>query len=210
MGRIIAFPTAPERFAVRPLTGGREALIRLTDRVPNGRLASVIYRGVPIIARLHCKNDLLCLEDRRGRRRTHHRSELLIEGEVIRVRPKTDALADALHTGQVVTWSHDPAGKTFRVAGHWADLYGITFGNLENYDWMKVLHPDDLTRHFEAVIRSLVTGEDLHAPCRMVCHGDYVPVIVHAHAVREGGRIVRWDGLCQSAIASLRASNSPQ
>ncbi|PVE23328.1 hypothetical protein DC522_16460 [Microvirga sp. KLBC 81] len=113
----------------------------------------------------------------------------------------------AVELSRQVPWISDPEGKILYVGPGWADLVDMAKEELLGCGWMRLVHPDDVTRVVETRRATLATGEPYECEYRIrVVDGSYRWFRVRAGAQRnESGFIVRWYGTIEDVQDRKRA-----
>ncbi len=96
-----------------------------------------------------------------------------------------------------VLWSARPDGTVEFVNRYGLDFFGRTFDSVKDWNWVDIVHPDDLAQVGEAWSKSLETGEPYEIVMRFlrVSDGSWRPHRGRAVPLRdENGKIVRWLG----------------
>ncbi|WP_160310382.1 bifunctional diguanylate cyclase/phosphodiesterase [Microvirga vignae] len=102
----------------------------------------------------------------------------------------------AVELSQQIPWTSDREGRIIHVGSGWASVLDIPFEELLGSGWLRLVHPDDVTRVAETRRMTLVTGAPYECEYRIrVADGSYRWFRARAGAQRDQtGAIARWYG----------------
>jgi diguanylate cyclase (GGDEF)-like protein/PAS domain S-box-containing protein len=102
----------------------------------------------------------------------------------------------AVELSEQIPWTSDPEGRILYVGPAWADLIDMPFEELLGSGWVRLVHPEDVSRVGVTRRATLTTGEPYQCEYRIqVADGSYRWIRARAGAQRdETGAIVRWYG----------------
>jgi len=91
-------------------------------------------------------------------------------------------------------WIADEHGHPYYFNKQWSDYTGITIDELKDGTWLQVLHPEDVSSHYHAWQRTLMTGVDALFEVRLRSkEGVYHWHSIYGLAQRSAqGNILRW------------------
>lgn len=95
-----------------------------------------------------------------------------------------------------IVWTTDPQGSVTYFNQRWYDYTGLTPSDSLDWEWQRVIHPDDLGRCLDSWLLALRTGEAYEVEYRFVrADSKEEWHLGRAHPVRnEAGVIVQWCG----------------
>jgi PAS domain S-box-containing protein len=107
-----------------------------------------------------------------------------------------DQLRLVIDTIPTLVWSCRPDGAFDYVSRRWSEYTGISAQNALGSGWMAAYHPDDIGKHQEKRLASLVSGEPMINEVRLRrADGQYRWHLIHGVPLRNAsGNIVKWYG----------------
>ena len=107
-----------------------------------------------------------------------------------------DQLRLVIDTIPTLVWSCRPDGAFDYVSRRWSKYTGISAQDALGSGWMAAYHPDDIGKHQEKRLASLVSGEPVINEVRLRrADGQYRWHFIHGVPLRDGsGNIVKWYG----------------
>jgi PAS domain S-box-containing protein len=101
-----------------------------------------------------------------------------------------------IDTIPTLVWSCRPDGAFDYVSRRWSEYTGISAQNALGSGWMAAYHPDDIGKHQEKRLASLVSGEPVINEVRLRrADGQYRWHLIHGVPLRDAsGNIVKWYG----------------
>jgi PAS domain S-box-containing protein len=101
-----------------------------------------------------------------------------------------------IDTIPTLVWSCRPDGAFDYVSRRWSEYTGISAQNALGSGWMAACHPDDIGKHQEKRLASLVSGEALINEVRLrKADGQYRWHLIHGMPLRDAsGKILKWYG----------------
>jgi PAS domain S-box-containing protein len=107
-----------------------------------------------------------------------------------------DQLRLVIDTIPTLVWSCRPDGAFDYVSRRWSEYTGISAQDALGSGWMAAYHPDDVGKHQEKRLASLVSGEPLINEVRLRrADGQYRWHLIHGVPLRDAsGNIVKWYG----------------
>ncbi|GGH02650.1 PAS domain-containing sensor histidine kinase [Mucilaginibacter phyllosphaerae] len=95
-----------------------------------------------------------------------------------------------------MTWTNLPDGRVNSHNQRWYDYTGLDFGATQEFDWKKLVHPDDMQLTAEKFYQSLKTGEMFEVENRYRRHdGVYRWHLNRSRPLRnDDGEIIFWVG----------------
>lgn len=117
----------------------------------------------------------------------------IIEKELEKSELKFRQLADLMPQK---VWTTTAEGDFNYLNSYWFDYTGLTFDELKDWGWKKVVHPDDLIKTLEAWQHSLQTGENFEIEHRFLSEtGKYKWHLTRGLAQKDDqGNIKMWIG----------------
>ncbi|MFZ1677890.1 MAG: chemotaxis protein CheB [Saprospiraceae bacterium] len=117
----------------------------------------------------------------------------IIEKELKKSELKFRQLADLMPQK---VWTATAEGNFNYLNSCWFDYTGLTFDELKDWGWKKVVHPDDLAKTIEVWQHSLRTGENFEMEHRFMCEtGKYKWHLTRGLAQKDdNGNIKMWIG----------------
>ena len=102
-----------------------------------------------------------------------------------------------IDTIPALAWSARPDGSAEFFNQHYVDYVGLPPGELQDWGWTRVIHPDDLHGLARTWQTSMASGQVGQAEARLRHHdGDYRWFLFRAAPLRdEHGTIVKWYGV---------------
>src|SRR5262252_2519492 len=112
------------------------------------------------------------------------------------LRNSEEQLRLVIDTIPTLVWSCRPDGAFDYVSRRWSEYTGISARDALGSGWMAAYHPDDLAKHQEKRIASLVSGEPAMNEVRLRrADGQYRWHTIHDVPLRDtSGDIVKWYG----------------
>ena len=107
-----------------------------------------------------------------------------------------DQLRLVIDTIPTLVWSCRPDGAFDYVSRRWSEYTGISAQDAMGSGWMAAYHPDDIGKHQEKRLASLVSGEPVINEVRLRrADGQYRWHLIHGVPLRDtSGNIVKWYG----------------
>jgi PAS domain S-box-containing protein len=107
-----------------------------------------------------------------------------------------DQLRLVIDTIPTLVWSCRPDGAFDYVSRRWSEYTGISAQDALGSGWMAAYHPDDIGKHQEKRLASLVSGEPVINEVRLRrADGQYRWHLIHGVPLRDAsGNIVKWYG----------------
>jgi PAS domain S-box-containing protein len=107
-----------------------------------------------------------------------------------------DQLRLVIDTIPTLVWSCRPDGAFDYVSRRWSEYTGISAQDAAGSGWMAAYHPDDIGKHQEKRLASLVSGEPVVNEVRLRrADGQYRWHLIRGVPVRDAsGNIVKWYG----------------
>jgi PAS domain S-box-containing protein len=107
-----------------------------------------------------------------------------------------DQLRLVIDTIPTLVWSCRPDGAFDYVSRRWSEYTGISAQDALGSGWMAAYHPDDIGKHQEKRLASLVSGEPVMNEVRLRrADGQYRWHLIHGVPLRDAsGNIVKWYG----------------
>jgi PAS domain S-box-containing protein len=107
-----------------------------------------------------------------------------------------DQLRLVIDTIPTLVWSCRPDGAFDYVSRRWSKYTGISAQDALGSGWIAAYHPDDIGKHQEKRLASLVSGEPVINEVRLRrADGQYRWHFIHGVPLRDGsGNIVKWYG----------------
>jgi PAS domain S-box-containing protein len=114
-------------------------------------------------------------------------------------RERDDALEQlrlVVDTIPTLVWSCRPDGAFDYVNRRWSEYTGISAQDALGSGWMAAYHPDDVVKHQEIRLASLVSGEPVMNEVRLRrADGHYRWHLIHGVPLRDAlGKILKWYG----------------
>jgi PAS domain S-box-containing protein len=107
-----------------------------------------------------------------------------------------DQLRLVIDTIPTLVWSCRPDGAFDYVSRRWSEYTGISAQDALGSGWMAAYHPDDIGKHQEKRLASLVSGEPVINEVRLRrADGQYRWHLIHGVPLRDAsGNLVKWYG----------------
>ena len=107
-----------------------------------------------------------------------------------------DQLRLVIDTIPTLVWSCRPDGAFDYVSRRWSEYTGISAQDAMGSGWMAAYHPDDIGKHQEKRLASLVSGEPVINEVRLRrADGQYRWHLIHGVPLHDtSGNIVKWYG----------------
>jgi len=105
-----------------------------------------------------------------------------------------DQLRLVIDTIPTLVWSCRPDGAFDYVSRRWSEYTGISAQDAMGSGWMAAYHPDDIGKHQEKRLASLVSGEPVINEVRLRrADGQYRWHLIHGVPLHDtSGNIVKW------------------
>lgn len=126
------------------------------------------------------------------------------------LRASEEELRHTVDLNPQVPWTADPQGNILDCGSRWLELTGTTREQALGGGWMRVQHPEDLTRLSETWERSVSTGEPYDIEHRIrLADGSCRWMRSRAFPRRDGlGNIVRWYGTTEDVHARKESEDA--
>jgi PAS domain S-box-containing protein len=121
-----------------------------------------------------------------------------------------DQLRLVIDTIPTLVWSCRPDGAFDYVSRRWSEYTGISAQDALGSGWMAAYHPDDIGKHQEKRLASLVSGEPVINEVRLRrADGQYRWHLIHGVPLRDAsGNIVKWYGAAADIEDRKRAEQA--
>ncbi len=115
------------------------------------------------------------------------------ERQLVETLEKIKFLADAVPEK---VWTTDGNGTVNYFNQQWVDYTGLSFEELKDLSWAKIIHPDDLDTHQQRWQQSLKTGNEFLLEHRFLRHdGEYLWHLSRGLPQKdEDGKVIMWVG----------------
>src|ERR1700692_938104 len=180
------------------------------DRIKGYKSGAVDYISVPVLAKLlrakrivfselHRKNRQLERLNRELEQRVAERTEQLHESEL-----QFRTLANSIPQ---LAWMADAQGSIFWYNQRWYDFIGTLPGEMPQWGWRSVQHPDYADRVIQQLERSRKAEEPWEDTFPLLSkEGEYRWFLARAVPIRDSqGNLVRWFGTSTDISAQIAA-----